>query len=1212
MQQRRKLWGYIGLGGSALLLLLVLMAAALPGRRNALAYSLTQRYLQSWLNDELRSLGHSQQQLLSSLDSLPPSRFQYLRPNAGDGPSALFHNTNLIYWNSQHWMLPFNVLNGDYRYKLIWYKQRKSIVRQAVRPAQGGQFQLFSVLPLYRSHGIANQYLAEGYLHEPLQEVELQLGRAARPTQYLFSPEGEFLFSFELGEGGFSYPLWLGRLILFIGALSMAGLYFFGRWLMTGYAENEKRLRWVSIGFLAGFWVLSPIPQLLWQGGLFRSANGYAAPGAWLAGMLLLLWLAFGLWRQGKTQGISPLLKAALSLLGIAGLWAGLVLISHTLFYHPQLSPMLQTGRVGHSMFWLGLVLLATAGLNFYLWAKILQRAAWEALKNRRVFAAGLLLSVCVMLILVNALGWWLGLALLPLIYHGLLLFWQHYAGLIAQQRLAAPRQMLLTVLTISLIALAAWWQANQEQNLSNQRAYAQQIADENDALAEELLAELQASIAADEFAMEKLLQPFSSRELISTRIRRSFINDYFDRYVVSVQLFNAAGQAFESNALPYKDQLKDVNQQRFRTQYQGVFYLAQPDRYTYKRYLVFVPLRKGRPTLGYAIIDLQLRSDAVPGVFPELLTDRPMVNSVQRKDFSYAIYTQGQRVFSQGNFDYRRYFPLNMLSSPQLQGDGFTVAGYHHLAVQVGDRTIVVSNPLPSGWQLSTQLALHVTSLMAGMALLVLALLLVRRINRQNLSMALRIQLFFNAAFVLPLVLALVLTLSVMRQNYLSEADSAYLKRSEELASNLAPVLNQYMQGQIALKDLAGFVNNSSRLTGLDLNLYTTTGLLLHSSQPRVFDQELLVPYINPDAQANLVESGQRSMIATESIGRLSYRQTYVALQANRTGVLQGVIGIPYFESAAELEKQTTEMLAAILVLFVLLFAVFLTLSHYAASVLVQPLQRIAQHLRLHNTEPAVLEWKGSDEVGTLVGEYNNLVVRVQASARQTAQANKELAWREMAKQVAHEIKNPLTPMQLQLQHLQRAIAMQAPDLTARTKQVVEALLSQVQALNEIASSFATLAKMPDPTWQKISLAKVLQELATLHRGVLHIEPPAGSTATAPLHIMGDESLLFRILNNLVLNGLQAVHSGAEPRIHLRSEVINDGAGVLLSIADNGKGIDPAVQERIFQPNFSTRSAGTGMGLAVAQAGVQHLNGKIWFATGPEGSVFYVQLPLC
>ena len=261
---------------------------------------------------------------------------------------------------------------------------------------------------------------------------------------------------------------------------------------------------------------------------------------------------------------------------------------------------------------------------------------------------------------------------------------------------------------------------------------------------------------------------------------------------------------------------------------------------------------------------------------------------------------------------------------------------------------------------------------------------------------------------------------------------------------------------------------------------------------------------------------------------------------------------------------------------------------------------------LRDHNEE---IRWDRNDEIGVLVSQYNAMVRKLMLSAEALARQEREGAWREMAKQVAHEIKNPLTPMKLSIQYLQKAIESNAPNVKELTAQVARTLVEQIDHLSQIAGDFSQFAHISESSRERLDLNDVLRNVLDLYSSNDSLRMNQ-QLLNEPVMVIGDRTHMNRLFNNLVLNAIQAVPAGRVAQIEIL-ETISDGH-VLISISDNGTGIAPDLQSRIFAPNFTTKTSGTGLGLAMCKRIVEQADGDIWFDTRPgEGTDFFVRFPL-
>ncbi len=252
---------------------------------------------------------------------------------------------------------------------------------------------------------------------------------------------------------------------------------------------------------------------------------------------------------------------------------------------------------------------------------------------------------------------------------------------------------------------------------------------------------------------------------------------------------------------------------------------------------------------------------------------------------------------------------------------------------------------------------------------------------------------------------------------------------------------------------------------------------------------------------------------------------------------------------------------------------------------------------------------WNRNDEIGELVQEYNKMVDKLGESATSLAKNEREGAWREMARQVAHEIKNPLTPMKLSIQYLQKAINNNQPNVKELSSTVANTLVEQIDHLSKIAADFSQFANIGNTNVAIFDLHDVLGSLKQLYTSDENVQFD-WRPVNDQVMVNADKTQMNRLFTNLIANAIEACHGNGICKIEV-NELRNEDI-LRISIKDNGEGIAPEMQERIFIPNFTTKSSGTGLGLAMCKGIVEQAKGKIWFETEQgRGTTFHVELPV-
>ncbi len=439
-------------------------------------------------------------------------------------------------------------------------------------------------------------------------------------------------------------------------------------------------------------------------------------------------------------------------------------------------------------------------------------------------------------------------------------------------------------------------------------------------------------------------------------------------------------------------------------------------------------------------------------------------------------------------------------------------------------------------------------------------------------------------------------------RQDVRDKMQSALVQAKQELGdeSELSPTKTDFFSYVLRRMSIVFLT---------DVTLYDADGNLIGSSQMKMFDEGLMSKKVCPEAYYRLALEQNVEFIHDEIIGNLKYLSAYCAFR-NNNGDLLGYLNVPYFARQSELEKEIASVLGAIINIYVLLFVISVVLALFISEYFTKPLKLIQEKLSKIKLGKAnePIEWKAEDEIGSLVNEYNRMIEELQHSAELLAKSERESAWREMAKQVAHEIKNPLTPMKLSIQYLQRMRQQKDESAEKKMERITETLIEQIDALSAIASEFSNFAQMPVSVSERTVLKNILENSISLFKDSTDTEINFHSSPEEAI-VFADKEQLLRVFNNLLKNALQAIPENQQGKIDV--SLVKENNSFLVKIKDNGTGIDEDNLEKIFIPNFTTKTAGMGLGLAMAKSTIETFGGKIWFETSPgRGTTFFVSLP--
>lgn len=470
--------------------------------------------------------------------------------------------------------------------------------------------------------------------------------------------------------------------------------------------------------------------------------------------------------------------------------------------------------------------------------------------------------------------------------------------------------------------------------------------------------------------------------------------------------------------------------------------------------------------------------------------------------------------------------------------------------------------------------------------------------------SLSSRIQLSFLGLFILSFIIIGGATVYFSNNTNKKE----YTERLGQQLRQIRKAVESKLQlTDTVLNDAIAY--SVSSIHEQDLLLYDLNGRLKGVSLLPIKALDLISRQMNQAAKTALME-GQHYALEKETINNTQLTFAYIPLSVGTKPV--GYMAIPYFENTRQRNQKLFALVSTLLNVYVMLLLITASLAITISQYITRPLTQLGQRLQAFNlkkNEPIAWHRSKQDELGELISAYNQMVAQLDISTRKLKQSEREGAWREMAKQVAHEIKNPLTPMKLSIQHLQRAYRSQPEAIEPILRRVANTLIEQIDGLSRIASDFSNFAKMPQPENSRFQLHEVIQSVFELFKNHETIQFEL-DMPEKPVTVSADKEHLTRVLNNLIKNAIQAIPDEREGKIAVR--LYTNETKATISVTDNGIGIAEALQEKVFSPNFTTKSSGTGLGLAISQNSIEAAKGRIYFHTQiGVGTTFFVELPL-
>lgn len=1146
-------------------------------------------------------------------------------------PLFVFKNTKLVYWSDHRHNIPYSELQGNYIEKCLSLNspERFFFVKRSTLIVNNEDFEIFVLIPLQTKFDVTNRYLQSGLNRHifSTRQVSLGLGESAGfPIYYSrnfgSSEQKTYLFSVHF-PSDFSFSANKSWIVLFFAAVSLFTAFLF---VNTEVKRQFKKqhIFWAFLLLCLNIWGVRYALLSLQTSPFFTKPLSFlpAEPDASLIHLVinlftlllgLLLFLRFfRYWfpyrRLLKTPAICHPLFSIFPIILTYFAAYQIYRVLWILYQNPSLS--LDIGRsIEFSFFrFTGLLVLISANVIYFLFvhivSKLMMRFGQTAYNITVNFLIGSILYYAIsfyfrtndiVIFNINALY----ISVITLLAMPQSLQRKSYKSLLYP---------LVCAFMGALISTYAIYDFEQKRNKTEKTRHAHELLLKHDRIGEQQLSQAIHKIKNDRFIQKTLLIGMPLRKTtIAKRIRRLYLGHYLEKYDTEISLFNGAGAPFLRAKENFQQIQKRYDNQTFQTAYPNIFYANQLKR---EHYLCFVQIKnESQNNVGHIILNLKPKRLIPNSINQSFWIDSKYARATPSANHSYAIYNHAELVYSFGDFAYDNNFLQPFLHKKNFVVPELQLKAHHHLCIRQDNQVVIVSSPTYPKRYLFANFS-FLFMLLASVILLGYFVHQITRTNYYRLNFATKVQLYLNLSFFIPLFIVSLVTISILNNTNEKETQFYFLEKARSISEsdNLISAVSDFIDGLSSRDQLLFEIANISDFTQSDINLYDSRGKLLTTSQPYLFSHNLLSSYINAKAFAGIYEQKQRKILLTESIGALTYNTAYVGIQSYKTGTLIGVVSVPFYTASSRFQTQIIEVFVTVIQVFTLIFLILLALSYLSAKSLIHPIRLITQKIKhtTLNEHNELLDYQAEDEFGLLANAYNKMIGKLEASRQALAHSQKEAAWREMAKQVAHEIKNPLTPMKLILQQLQRRLKNEKG-----IEKPISTLLEQVDILSDIATSFASFAKMPIPISQEFEISHVLKKTLNLHDIDRDIEIIA-NIPDGEFYIIGDSQLMHRIFTNLLLNGIQSVplHRKAILKVNLMPL---HPKRILIEIKDNGAGIPLSIRNKVFVPNFTTKSGGSGIGLAVAKHGIEHSGGGIWFETEIEvGTTFFIEFPRC
>jgi len=1154
---------------------------------------------------------------------------------------TIFSDYEMVFWNSQL-VVPqkvnFHSADGEY-FQHLSNGDYLTVKKTISLPGMTNRLQVYAMMPVKFRYFIETDYMHQRFAFSNERNNLLQIVQT--PTVYpVKTITGKVIFYLDKKAGHIETDKDSVSIAFRISAIILLLMFFH----FTAERMVKSNGAWKGVGLLTSLLILFRVllyifPSImdlrqfeLFDPTIYGSNMVLRSLGDLLINALLFCWVVLFAW--SKLGNSHPLFIYKTKWKWVLGFASLFFLIVSTFTLAEVIRSLVADSKISFDVtnFFsldiysvVGFVVLASLSLGYYYFTQLLYHFIFPVFEKRAILIY-FSLAVIGLVYLTIRLGD-------PKIqfYVPVLLWLVIYTWLISQKGFVINRfrvniaGILFWIFVFSLSISAIILVQNKSKEWQTRKATAEKISMENDPTNEK-----QISIALTYLDNEYLQKNFYRfrNEASSRFIRDSILNfsftGYINKYKTKIYVFDEQHNAlFNDDPTSYETLINILNVQARPTNVPDLFYYETSyEQFTYitQRQITDTVNNK---VLGSIFIISTPKSYGSDALSPELFRQMKQTDPESSPIYSIAVYNNKSLASPSNKYPFPTY--LNDNEIPKTEFSLKSNGGYDELWYRGGnDKIVVVARKKDSLIETITLFSYIFCAFLFMVSMFQLASLILNTINDRtklkNLwQMNIRTQVHSTIIFVSVLSFTIIgiATISFFIVRYNRNNSEKLSRTMRIMVSEMQEKVNKYgsleelvkMYDSVSNDDLQSLIEEVAQIHDVDVNLYNRQGNLVLTSTDNIYRKGVLSTKMNPEAYYHLNRLRQIRHIQEENVASLTYLSIYAPVR-NQNGEAVAYLNIPYFTSIRDLDQEISNFLVTIINLNAFIFLIAGVIALFITNRITRSFSVISDKMKevnLGQTNEEII-WNRDDEIGVLVKEYNKMVKKLEESAFALAKSEREGAWREMARQVAHEIKNPLTPMKLSIQYLQKAVDNKQDNIKELTSNVAGTLVEQIDHLSKIAADFAQFANIGNTKMEKIDLNDVINSLKDLYKSNPEINiswQPANEKA----YVNADRTQMNRLFTNLLTNAVDACQEKNTCWIRI-TESIKNGT-VEISIADNGEGILPEMQNKIFTPNFTTKSSGTGLGLAMCKSIVEQTHGKIWFETSiGEGTTFHVSLP--
>ena len=792
---------------------------------------------------------------------------------------------------------------------------------------------------------------------------------------------------------------------------------------------------------------------------------------------------------------------------------------------------------------------------------------------------------------------------------------------------------LILFVSVVSIYSLVEFYSVINKKEREVQKLFAVTLVAERDLAAEEFLIGIQDQLINDPAIISLLVQNediqnelleepsdfmMDLNEDVLEYIEKTYFNSYFRKYVININVCGSQDSLIyepDNRLVSCNDLMNGLIDEEGDSIPGTSFYFMNNmnGRISYTGKLEFILPQDSSKVNIYIDLDSDWLYQGIG--FPELLIEKSKTRSEEYKKFDYAKYYGGSLTDKFGEYDYNFHVDGYLAGNNVSDVDEFIIKKWHgreHVIYHTRELNyVIVSRPVFT--IIDYLISFPYLFVFYFLCIIILLFLGNQTIRTRRFVIDLKFKI---QAAIISIVFVSLLGVALATIFYnVGRYQSKHREDLNEKMKSIAEEIDMRLEDKVEITDslviwLHRELLKLSNIFRTDINIYGANGDIIASSRGEIFSNGLISTRMNARAYNEIYQNFQPDYYESEDIGELSYLSAYKPIVNNYSDYL-GFINLPYFIKQDNYSQEISTFVVAFINLYVLLFLASIIAAVFISNQITRPLVLIQQNLQKielgkHN-DP--IHYNRNDEIGSLVKEYNKKVDELAVSTDLLARSERESAWREMAKQIAHEIKNPLTPMKLNIQHLQRAKG-KDKEYNEYLERVTATLIEQIDNLSNIATEFSNFAKIPTARNQVFKLAGLLQKIIDLYETHNRAKIEFNSNGLDHVEVNADREQLSRAIINLIRNSIQSMPIDEVGRINIWLKKKEDKA--IIAVKDDGSGIPVKLRDKLFSPSFTTKTSGMGLGLAIVKNIVENFAGKIWFETElNKGSIFYLEIPI-